>query len=69
LIYREETERTIARNSEAVNRASRLSPPKENSSSVSEARPKTEHSGSAKNIFRKADSKIREESSEQPSLF
>lgn len=68
LIYREETERAIARNEElkSLRQSSRQ---KKNSSSVSQSKSEKWQSSLAKNIWQKANAHNAAQSSEQPSLF
>lgn len=68
LIYREETERAIARNYE-LKHLRQSSHYKKNSSTVSQGKTKKWQSALAKNIWQKANAQNLAESSEQPSLF
>jgi hypothetical protein len=69
LIYREETERFISEQKEAK-RASRVAPPQKNDSPpVSTSVKEKWQSDLAKNIWRKANNRLPDKSSEQPTLF
>lgn len=68
IIYSEETTRFIAQEDEAK-RLRRFAQPKNNSLPAPKQNPDKWQSTLAKNIFQKVNAKIREESSEQPSLF
>ncbi len=67
LIYREETERAIARDEE-LKRLRQSSRHKKNSSTVSQAKPEKWQTALAKNIWQKANARDAE-LTEQPSLF
>lgn len=68
LIYREETERYISEEKEAK-RASRVAPPKSDSPPVSTTVRERWQSDLAKNIWQKANNKLPDKPSEQPTLF